>query len=103
MTCPTITTILTQYHVSCGLTVFGQPGIEAVLTELKQLHNWIVLKLRSPEEMTKQEKSAALQYLMFLKKKRCGKSRAKAVQMAGSSTSTRQRRRLAPLRWLWNP
>eukprot|EP00957_Ditylum_brightwellii_P064063 4859920-Ditylum_brightwellii.AAC.1 len=73
ITCPTITTILTQYHVSHRLKVFGQPGVDAVLTELQQLHDQMVLKPRSPKEMTKQEKSATLQYLMFLKKKHCRK------------------------------
>ena len=32
---PLVATILTQYHVSKGLTVFGEPGVAAVLKELK--------------------------------------------------------------------
>ena len=45
---PLVTTILTQYHVSKGLKVFGDPGVASVLKELKQLHNRMVMypKLR---------------------------------------------------------
>eukprot|EP00957_Ditylum_brightwellii_P072115 5481769-Ditylum_brightwellii.AAC.1 len=73
MTCPTITTILTQYHKSRGIKVFGQKGVDAVLTELKQLHEHLVMKPKKAKELTRKEKSAALQYSMFLKQKRCVK------------------------------
>ena len=72
MTSDVVTTCLTQYHLSKGLKVFGQKGIEAVLKELKQLHDWMVIEPQHPEEMSKDEKKASLQYLMFLKKKRSG-------------------------------
>eukprot|EP00957_Ditylum_brightwellii_P195949 14929839-Ditylum_brightwellii.AAC.1 len=32
-------TIMTQYHVSKGLKVFGKKRTEAVMSELKQLHD----------------------------------------------------------------
>ena len=41
---PLITTIITQYHVSKGLKVFGEPGVTAVLKELKQLHYRMVME-----------------------------------------------------------
>eukprot|EP00957_Ditylum_brightwellii_P102200 7790610-Ditylum_brightwellii.AAC.1 len=72
MTSPTVATLLTQYHVSKGLKVFGQKGADAVLKELKQLHDRLVMDPKQPEQMSREEKKAALQYLMFLKQKRCG-------------------------------
>ena len=55
-----------------GLKEFGDAGVDAVLKELQQLHDRKVLEPRSAAEMSNDEKHAALQYLMFLKKKRNG-------------------------------
>ena len=44
-----------------------------MLSELKQLHERMVMEPQDPNKLTRAEKKAALQYLMFLKKKRCGK------------------------------
>ena len=38
--------ILTQHHVSKGLKIFGDKGTEAVLVELKQLHDRMVIEPR---------------------------------------------------------
>ena len=70
---PLITTITTQYHMSKRLKVFGEPGVAAVLKELKQLHDRMVMYPTNVEEITKCQIKAALQYLMFLKQKRYGK------------------------------
>eukprot|EP00957_Ditylum_brightwellii_P176753 13462932-Ditylum_brightwellii.AAC.1 len=64
---------MTQYHVSKGLKIFGRKGTEAVMNELKQLHDRSVLDLKDPNKLSEEEKKVSLQYLMFLKKKRCGK------------------------------
>ena len=56
-----------------GIKEFGEAGVEAVLKELQQLHDRKVLEPRQPETMTREEKRAALHYLMFLTKKRCGR------------------------------
>ena len=61
-----ITMILTQYHVSKGLKVFGEPRVSAVLKELKQLHDRMVMDPKNADKMTTSKKKAALQYLMFL-------------------------------------
>ena len=45
---PLITTILTQYHVSKVLKVFGEPGVAAVLKELKKLHDRMVMDPKTP-------------------------------------------------------
>ena len=41
-----LTTIITQYHVSKGLKVFGEPRVAAVLKELNQLHGRMVMDLK---------------------------------------------------------
>ena len=47
-----ITTILTQYHVSKGLKVFGEPRVAAVLKGIKQLHNRMLMDPKNADEMT---------------------------------------------------
>ena len=49
---PLITMILTQYHVSKGLKVFSDPGVAAVLKDLKQLYNRMVMDPKNTDEMT---------------------------------------------------
>ena len=39
-----VTTILTQHHVSKGLKVFGEKGVDAVLAKMKQLHDRLVIE-----------------------------------------------------------
>ena len=68
----TVTTILTQYHVSKGLKIFGQKGVDVVLKELNQLHERMVMEPVDRANLSRAEKRAALQYLMFLKQKRNG-------------------------------
>ena len=68
-----VTTVLTHYHINKGIKKFGQPRVDAVVAELKQLHDRIVMDPRNPTVMSAQETNAALQYLMFLKQKYYGK------------------------------
>jgi Reverse transcriptase (RNA-dependent DNA polymerase)/Zinc knuckle len=65
--------VLTQYHVNKGLKVFGENGVKAVLAELKQLHDRKVVVPVYETELNEEDKKNALEYLMFLKQKRCGK------------------------------
>ena len=53
---PPVTTILTQYHVSKGLKLFGEPGVAAVLKELKQLHERMVMEPKNSDKMTTSKK-----------------------------------------------
>jgi Reverse transcriptase (RNA-dependent DNA polymerase) len=64
---------MTQHGLKQGLKEFGDAGIDAVLKELKQLHDRQVIEAVNPTTMTREQKRAALHYLMFLKKKRCGR------------------------------
>ena len=67
-----VSTILTQYHVSKGLKIYEERGVGAVLKELRQLHDRMVIQPKFADNMTEKQKTDALQYLMFLKEKRCG-------------------------------
>jgi hypothetical protein len=65
-------TVMTQYSVKKGLKVFGEAGVEAVLQELQQLHDRMVIRPVLPSSLSYQAKKASLVYLMFLKEKRTG-------------------------------
>ena len=55
-----------------GLKLFGEAGAQAVVTEMQQLHDCDVIILKHSSMLTQEEKQHSLQYLMFLKQKRCG-------------------------------
>ena len=75
-----------QYGVKQGIKMFGEDGVDAVLTELKQLHDRTVVSPINPKLMTKEMRDKALPYLMFLKRKRCGK-----IKGRGCADGRRQR------------
>lgn len=66
-------TVMTQMSMKKGIKEFGDAGVDAVLNELQQLHDRKVLEPKLANELTREEKRAALHYLMFLKKKRNGR------------------------------
>ena len=66
-------TVLTQYTLKKGLQVFGPKGTEAVFSEMKQLHDRKVCEPINEKDLSREQKSKALGYLMFLKQKRCGR------------------------------
>jgi hypothetical protein len=66
---PMAQTTLTQYSVNKGLKVFGAPGADAVIKELRQLHDRDVIKPKEARELSWEERLKALQYIMFLKQK----------------------------------
>ena len=68
-----ITTVLTQHHVSKGLKIYGDQGEKAVLQELQQLHDRMVIEPMQTDKLDEKDKQNALQYLMFLKQKRDGR------------------------------
>jgi hypothetical protein len=61
---------MTQHSMKKGIKLFGQAGVDAVSKELQQLHDHKVLEPKSPDQMSSANRRDALQYLMFLKKKR---------------------------------
>jgi hypothetical protein len=64
------TTMLTQLSMKAGLRAFGDRGADAVKREMKQLHD--MGALRPVENLTHDEKTSALKYLMYLKEKSDG-------------------------------
>jgi hypothetical protein len=62
--------VMTQYSMKKDIKTFGDAGVDAVLSELKQLHTRKVLEPKDASKMTPMQKKRALQYLMFLKNKR---------------------------------
>ena len=70
---PLVETLLTQYGVNKGLRVFGKEGDDAVHAEMQQLHDFKVMQPTPPKTLNRRQRSNALQYLMFLKKKRDGR------------------------------
>ena len=64
--------VLTQYCMQKGLKVFSDRGLAAIQKEMQQFHNLDVITPLNVKNMTKQQKSRALSYLMFLKEKRDG-------------------------------
>jgi hypothetical protein len=65
--------VFTQLSMKQGLKAFGAKGRAAVLSEIKQLHDRGVISPKDPSTLSVQDKRNALEYLMFLEKKRCGK------------------------------
>ena len=64
--------LLTQYGIKRGLELFEQEGVDAVLKELRQMHNLQVIEPLHHEQVTKEMRQRALNYLMFLKRKKSG-------------------------------
>lgn len=69
---PLLGVVLTQYGINKGLKIFGEKGDDAVLRELRQLHDRRVMRPKSGPNLTAAERFSALMYLMFLKQKRDG-------------------------------
>lgn len=64
--------VMTQYSLNKGLKVFGEQGSSAVQKQMQQIHDRKVILPKNPRDMDRDEKSSALWYLMFLKRKQDG-------------------------------
>lgn len=64
---------MTQYGLKRSLKEFGDNDVKAAQRKLKQVHNMGVVKPVFGILLTHEQKKDALHYLMFLKKKRCGR------------------------------
>ena len=62
-----------QMSLKTGLRAFGDDGAKAVEKEMKQLHDREVMFPVHKKSLTHEQRKEALAYLMFLKRKRCGK------------------------------
>ena len=68
-----IALITEQMSERKGLKTFGKDGADAIKKELEQLIYRKVMHGKRSCELTREQKRAALRYLMFLKQKRCGR------------------------------
>jgi len=66
-----------QMSLKRGLKTFGKAGADAVVAEMQQLDYRKVIKPTDAKDLTHAQKKAALQYLMYLKQKRCGRIKAR--------------------------
>eukprot|EP00978_Attheya_sp_CCMP212_P002446 scaffold4998_cov27-Attheya_sp.AAC.1 len=53
-------TLMTQHSMKKGIKVFGQAGVDVVLSELKQLHDRKVLEPKSDDEMSNEDRKHSL-------------------------------------------
>jgi Reverse transcriptase (RNA-dependent DNA polymerase) len=65
--------VTAQMTAKAGLKYFGQDGADAIMVELEQLLYCKVMDGCKAGDLLKEQKKAALKYLMFLKQKCCGK------------------------------
>ena len=66
-----------QMTAKKGLKRFKEAGAKAIMSELEQIVYRRVMKGKHAHKLTREDKLAALRYLMFLKQKRCGKIKAR--------------------------
>jgi hypothetical protein len=66
-----------QMSLKKGLKYFGERGADAVVAELQQLDYRDVIKPVARKDLTHEQKKRALNYLMYLKQKRCGRIKAR--------------------------
>jgi hypothetical protein len=66
-----------QMSLKKGLKQFGKDGAEAVVAELRQLDFREVIEPVNRKKLTQEQKHKALNYLMYLKQKRCGRIKAR--------------------------
>jgi hypothetical protein len=67
-----------QFSVKKGIELFGDEGRKAVSKELQQMHDMVAYTPVDASTMTREQKLKALESLMFLVKKRCGRIKARA-------------------------
>jgi hypothetical protein len=66
-----------QMSLKKGLKYFGKKGADAVVAELRQLDYRDVIKPVTRKDLTREQRKRALNYLMYLKEKRCGRIKAR--------------------------
>ena len=66
-----------QMTAKKGLKRFKEAGAQAIMNELEQIIYRKVMRGKHAKDLTREDKKAALRYLMFLKQKRSGKIKAR--------------------------
>jgi hypothetical protein len=75
------------YGLKRGLKHFGEKGYNAAMEEMKQLHERVVFKSVSVHELTQQDKTRALESLIFLVEKRDGRIKARTCDNGSTQRS----------------
>ncbi len=70
--------MMQQLFLQKGLKVFGKPGEAAVEKELQQMKDMDAYAPIDPSTLSEEEKKDAINQLMFLTQKRCGKIKARS-------------------------
>lgn len=68
---------MTQLSLKQGLQTWKEKAVDAVKKEMQQMHDKQVYEPVNQATMTRQEKLELLRYIIFLKKKRCGRIKAR--------------------------
>ena len=71
--------VFTQLNLKQGLKRFGNERIKETKSEMQQMHDEVVFHRIKGKQLTRIQKHGALQVLMFLKQKRCGKIKDHAI------------------------
>ena len=79
-----------QMSLKAGLRTFGNDGVKAVEKKMRQLHDRGVMTPVHKKCLTPEQRKEVLAYLMFLKRKRCGK-----VKGRGCADGRKQRAYIA--------
>ena len=66
-----------QMSLKKGLKAFGKLGADAVVEELRQLDYMQVIVPKHRDDLSADDRHQALNYLMYLKQKRCGRIKAR--------------------------
>ena len=74
-----------QLSVREGIRRFGQQAVDAVLKEYAQLHDMNTFKPMDPNKLSKQEKRKALNLIKKIKKKMCGRIKARGLPMVANN------------------
>ena len=82
---------MAQMWMKKGLKVFGAGGYPAVKQEMQQFHDRKVMQPVCRKDLSPKQKREALGYLMFLKKKRCGKIKGRGCADGRKQWHTSQR------------
>ena len=97
----TLGIVLTQYSLKRGLTKFGKEGEKSAEKEMKQFVDYGCLSPIDPSTLSKEDKRKALRSFMFLKEKRDGELKSRAVIDGSTQRTTSIKRMCRPQHLMW--
>ena len=71
--------VLTQFSLKRGLAEFGEKGERSAMKEMKQFQDYGCISPVDPSTLSAEEKKRAVRSFMFLKEKRDGEKKSRAV------------------------